>query len=210
MEDRHSRLYDPAMYDFRAPVESYWEASLPGPERLAPLTGEQSCDVAVIGGGFTGLSAALHLARDFGVDVRVLEAGHVGWGASGRNGGFCSMAPTKLGTKQLILRYGLEAAKAFFDAQKDGLELALALEKDEGIDFDRQGDGVFVVAHHPSRLEELRTEAALLSGQFGFETEVLPPEAFRRVGHAGTEAFGALLITVFYKIALSVRGQLSA
>ena len=194
MEDRHSRLYDPAMYDFRAPVESYWEASLPGPERLAPLTGEQSCDVAVIGGGFTGLSAALHLARDFGVDVRVLEAGHVGWGASGRNGGFCSMAPTKLGTKQLILRYGLEAAKAFFDAQKDGLELALSLEKDEGIDFDRQGDGVYVVAHHPSRLQELETEAALLSGQFGFETEVLPPEAFRQVGHAGTETFGALLI----------------
>ena len=194
MEDSSYRLYDPAMYDFWTPAESYWEASLPGPERLAPLSGSESCDVAIIGGGFTGLSAALHLARDHQVDVRVLEAGHVGWGASGRNGGFCTMTPTKLSTKDLILRYGLEAAKAFFDAQKDGLELALALERDEGIDFDRQGDGVFVVAHQASRLEELETEAALLSGQFGFETEVLPAEEFQQVGHASSENFGALLI----------------
>ena len=194
MEDRSYRLYDPAMYDFRTAAESYWEASLPGPERLAPLSGSESCDVAVIGGGYTGLSAALHLARDHQVDVRVLEAGHIGWGASGRNGGFCTMAPTKLSTKDLILRYGLEAAKAFFDSQKAGLELALALERDEGIDFDRQGEGVFVVAHQASRFEELETEAALLSGQFGFETEVLPPEEFQRVGHASSENFGALLI----------------
>ena len=51
-----------------------------------PLTESVRADVAIIGGGYTGLSAALHLA-EAGVDVVVLEAERVGWGASGRNGG---------------------------------------------------------------------------------------------------------------------------
>jgi NADPH-dependent 2,4-dienoyl-CoA reductase/sulfur reductase-like enzyme len=57
------------------------------PAMLAPpLGGNRRASVAVIGGGFTGLSAALHLAEN-GVDVTVLEAHEPGWGASGRNGG---------------------------------------------------------------------------------------------------------------------------
>jgi NADPH-dependent 2,4-dienoyl-CoA reductase/sulfur reductase-like enzyme len=51
-----------------------------------PLDGDRRVSVAVVGGGFTGLSAALHLAER-GVDVAVLEAQEPGWGASGRNGG---------------------------------------------------------------------------------------------------------------------------
>ncbi|MDH5262648.1 MAG: FAD-binding oxidoreductase, partial [Gammaproteobacteria bacterium] len=67
-----------------------------------PLEGDQSCDVAIIGGGYTGLSAALHLARNYSTDVRVLEAGHIGWGASGRNGGFCSMGGVGVERKKLV------------------------------------------------------------------------------------------------------------
>ena len=85
-------LFHSSLYQFDQPQPSYWEASA-GESRYeaAPLAGEQSCDIAIIGGGYTGLSAALHLARDYQVDVRLLEAGHIGWGASGRNGGFCAM-----------------------------------------------------------------------------------------------------------------------
>ena len=85
-------LYHDAIYDFGQPVPSYWEATAPAPDpSLAPLSGEASCDVAIIGGGYTGLSAALHLARDHGIEARVLEAGKIAWGASGRNGGFCCL-----------------------------------------------------------------------------------------------------------------------
>ena len=65
---------------------SLWvDTAAPGP-RFAPLDGEHACEIAVVGAGFTGLSAALHLAQS-GRDVCVLEAAQPGWGASGRNGG---------------------------------------------------------------------------------------------------------------------------
>ncbi len=81
---RH-RLYDDNLYRFDTPQHSYWEATAgPKYDGAAALDTDESCDVAIIGGGYTGLSAALHLARDHDIDVRVLEAGHVGWGASGR------------------------------------------------------------------------------------------------------------------------------
>ena len=89
------RLYDPNLYRFDTPQPSYWEATAADvPVAATPLSGSESCDVAIIGGGYTGLSAALHLARDHDIDVRVLEAGHFGWGASGRNGGFCCAGGT--------------------------------------------------------------------------------------------------------------------
>ena len=73
-----------------APREScYWADTVTNPA-LPAAQGPLACDVAVIGGGFTGLSAALHLA-EAGADVALLEAETPGWGASGRNGGFCCL-----------------------------------------------------------------------------------------------------------------------
>ncbi len=67
------------------PRSLYAETAKPAPE-TPPLDGGRSVSVAIVGGGYTGLSAALHLA-ELGVDVAVLEAHEPGWGASGRNGG---------------------------------------------------------------------------------------------------------------------------
>src|SRR5262245_28661919 len=67
------------------PRSLYATTARPAPEETA-LAGETRAAVAVIGGGFTGLSTALHLA-EAGIDAVVLEASEVGWGASGRNGG---------------------------------------------------------------------------------------------------------------------------
>src|SRR5262249_43322867 len=86
-------------------VEIPKPASHPLPERV---------DVAVVGAGFTGLSAARTLAK-LGASTVVLEAESVGWGASSRNGGMV-LPGLKLGVSTLISRYGLEATRAMYAA----------------------------------------------------------------------------------------------
>ena len=186
-------LYHDAIYDFERPVPSYWEATAPPPDTsLAPLSGEASCDVAIIGGGYTGLSAALHLVRDHGIEARVLEAGKIAWGASGRNGGFCCLAASKMSLTAMIARYGLEETKRFYAAQLEGMELLEALARDEGIDFDRQGDGNLEVAHRPAAFAGLKDYGDQLTRHFGIKTSIYSREAFREFGFDSTEQFGAL------------------
>jgi len=186
-------MYHAAIYDTNHPVLSYWEATAGSEvDSYKPLDHDATCEVAVIGGGYTGLSCALHLARDHDIDVRVLEAGSMGWGASGRNGGFCCMPATKLSVRQMLDRYGLQETQAFFAAQQDGMRLVRSLGEDENIDFDRQGDGNFEVAHHPSRLAGLRDYAETLTRLFGIKTRVYTKHEFAEVGHDSTEQYGAM------------------
>lgn len=186
-------LYHDAIYDFGQPVPSYWEATAPPPDStLKALNGEASCDVAIIGGGYTGLSAALHLARDHDIDVRVLEAGKIAWGASGRNGGFCCLGASKMSLETMISRYGLAETKRFYAAQLEGVDLVESLARDEGIDFDRQGDGNLEVAHRPSAFAGLKDHGEQLTRQFGIQTRLYSREEFREIGYDSNEQFGAL------------------
>ena len=85
---------------------SLWVATAAPASVTPPLDGDQQADVAIVGGGFTGLSSALHLA-EHGTDVVVLEAGEPGWGASGRNGG--QVIPgLKEDPAEILVRFGTE------------------------------------------------------------------------------------------------------
>ena len=75
-------LFHPSLYQFDQPQSSYREISAGDVSVQGKPPGAESCDVAIIGGAYTGLPAALHLPRDFNVDVAVLEAGHIGWSVS--------------------------------------------------------------------------------------------------------------------------------
>ena len=189
-----ARLYDDNLYRFDTPQHSYWEATA-GPEctDAPPLSGDESCDVAVIGGGYTGLSAALHLARDYGVDVRVLEAGQIGWGASGRNGGFCSTGGTGLSRQQLIKFAGLDGARAWYAAQKDAVELVRALATDEDIEYQAFGNAEVAVAHTPKAFAGLEKDFELLE-LLGMDAELVSAGAARERFYDSSEQFGALAL----------------
>ncbi len=185
-------LFHPALYDWSKPVDSFWETQRAefGDIDAPALAGDAVADVAIIGGGYCGLSAAYHLARS-GIDVRVLEAGAIGWGASGRNGGFCSVGASFLGAAELKAIYGEDETLAFFRVLVDAVRLVESLALDENIDIKRQGDGVWTFAHKPSRVAELRSHADALA-RIGVPARVVEAAAFDAEAFACAEQHGAL------------------
>lgn len=189
-------LFHPALYDWSKPVDSFWETQRGSFDRVeAPaLRGDETAEVAIIGGGYCGLSAAYHLARA-GIDVRVLEAGAIGWGASGRNGGFCSVGASFLGADELKGFYGQDETLSFYRALVDAVQLVESLAREEGIDLKRQGNGVWTFAHKPSRVAELEAHADVLA-RIGVDARVVDAPSFEQGAFACSEQFGALHETV--------------
>ena len=127
-----------------APQEhNYWltTTNFPEPE-LRPLP--SSVDVAVIGAGFTGLSAARTLAKR-GAKVAVLESETIGWGASSRNGGMV-LTGMKLGVNQLISMYGRDLARRMYAASLQTIDCVEEIIREEAIDCDFSRCGHLEVA----------------------------------------------------------------
>jgi glycine/D-amino acid oxidase-like deaminating enzyme len=185
-------LYHPSALDVGAPIASWWRASLPATAEYPPLEGDIEADVAIVGGGFSGLSAAYHLAKEHGVKAVVLERAYPGWGASGRNGGFCCMGGSKLSWKKMITTYGLDQARAFHEAQIDSTELVGRLLETEKIDADRTGAGDIALAHRPSMLVEMATDAKFMANAFGARHTLLDRDALAAQGFAGPHFHGGL------------------
>jgi gamma-glutamylputrescine oxidase len=137
------------------PVHSYYSASSPETARPArpPLAGECRVDVAVVGAGVAGCSAALHFAER-GYGVALLEAHRVGYGASGRSGGQLIFG-LAVGQRSLIAQVGREDARRLFDLSVEALDLTQSLIRDHGIECDYRPNHVHV-ATKPRHLAELR------------------------------------------------------
>jgi len=161
------------------------------PQDDGPLSGAVDVDVAIIGAGYTGLSCALHLAREHGVRALVLEANQVAWGCSGRNGSFARISGGRVALSELIQRYGATTAKAYFDEMSEGLNTVRGLIRDGQIGCDAQPDGVFKVASHAQHVEALKREVGLYNDVLKYGARLVSAAEVQHV-HTGAESFGAL------------------
>lgn len=152
----------------------FWQRARPAPR--AALTGVHETDVAVIGGGISGLFAARKLL-EAGKRVALLEADLVGGGASGTSSGFIT-ADSELQVAQLLRRFGPERARQLFDAANAVIGAIRSDIEGLGIACDRVDADCLFVARDPSSTEEIREEHdARLS--LGMESHLLDDVALR-------------------------------
>jgi gamma-glutamylputrescine oxidase len=133
----------------------------------APLRGEVSVDVAVLGGGIAGCSAALHLAKR-GYKVALLEARRVGYGASGRSGGQ-TIFGFAAGQQRLSREVGREDARRLFDLSIEALDLTQSLIREYAIDCDYRPNHVHL-AVKPRHMSELGAWARELHEDYGYSS----------------------------------------
>ncbi len=143
------------------------------PARRPALDGDAVVDVCVVGAGFTGLWTALHLVRsDPSLRVLVVEAGYAGFGASGRNGGWCS-ALFPLPLDALARRHGRDAALAMAAACREAVDDVARLAEEEGVDAQVRKGGTVVVARGPAGDRHARHEVAAAAADPGSGVELL-------------------------------------
>jgi glycine/D-amino acid oxidase-like deaminating enzyme len=131
-------------------------------------------DVAVIGAGFTGLSAARTLAKR-GAKVAVLEAETVGWGASSRNGGMV-LTGLKLGANTLISRYGKEATRRMYAASLASIDCVEQIVREENIACDFARCGHLEVACKAKHFAEFHESVEAIAREFQHQLRVVPKD----------------------------------
>jgi glycine/D-amino acid oxidase-like deaminating enzyme len=146
------------MSDYAA--KGFWLASQPYQEN-PPLVGSISADVAIVGGGFTGMSTAYYLKKaEPSQRVVVLESEVVGYGASGRNGGF-AMTLMGLMLSTTALRFGKEKTRIAHDFGYQAVEHLGDFVAEHSIDCDYEKPGLFTVATNPAQVKRLQSEIRL-------------------------------------------------
>lgn len=173
-------------------LESYWLDTAPAFDGAAQGHVEGRADVVVIGGGFTGLSAALALARRK-ASVVVLEAGRVVGEASGRNGGQCNNGLAH-DFAALAARLGKERAREFYRAYSAAVDTVERVIREQAIDCDFHRRGRIKLAAKPGHFDLLARTYDLLRAEVDQDVRLVPPDRIR--DEVGSDAFyGGLVQT---------------
>lgn len=176
--------------DTLAMASSYYAATAARWDRQPRLEGERRADLVIVGGGCTGLSAALHAARQ-GLSVVLLEGGRVGWGASGRNGG--QMIPgLRKGAAELLRLYGRERARALLDLAFEARDLVTGLIAEHAIDCDLKTTGHLTGAVRARDVAWMEAEAECLATVMDYPNVALLSAAEARA-QVDTPYHGGLL-----------------
>lgn len=137
---------------------SLWHAVSRDRRQRSPLQGEINVDLAIIGGGFSGLSTALHAARK-GLSVAVLEAEIIAWGATGRNAGFIVPNFAKMDPDNILAHLGLERGERLIDFAAGSADLVFDLIRRHGIDCGAVQNGWIQPAHSAAAFEKVKSRA---------------------------------------------------
>lgn len=162
----------------------YWHSTMPAiPERAGkPLP--EVVDVVVVGGGYTGVAAARQLATQ-GARVVLLEAKHLGWGASTRNGGIAHPG-FKWGPRSLVKKYGDQLARAVYQESVEATALVQRLVTEHRIDAELRWNGYLELAWAKSHADDFAAEAASIA-RFGTPAHEVPKDQLR--SEIGTDSY---------------------
>ena len=170
---------------------SYWLDTAPQDclER-SKTSVEGRTEVAVIGGGLTGVVAALHLARS-GAKVDLFEQNTVGFGASGRNGGMATTGMS-IGIRDAVAKLGFDTAVRLYGAYTEAIDLVEKLVTEEHIDCDFARTGKLNLASKPAHYQAFEKTHELLNTRLGLETQLVPKTELRR--EIGSDAFHGAMV----------------
>jgi gamma-glutamylputrescine oxidase len=147
-------------------IDSYYAATANRDIRFPALKGDAEADICIVGGGYTGLSSAIHL-REQGYSVILLEAERIGWGASGRNGGHCGVGQ-RSDQEELESMLGMEHARQLWQLGLEAVDTVCGLVERFDISCDlKQGD--LHVAAKPEHALEMQKYAEKLRKDYGYE-----------------------------------------
>ena len=157
---------------------NYWLTTTQMPGEADTITPfPKKVDVAVIGGGYTGLSAAYALAKQ-NVNVVVLEAETIGWGASSRNGGM-ALTGLKPPMQTVIKKYGRSLARQLFQCSLDSVSLVEQIVKEENIDCGFARSGHLLTANKPGHFASLEKEVEFMAKEFNHNVRLVPPRELK-------------------------------
>jgi glycine/D-amino acid oxidase-like deaminating enzyme len=151
----------------------FWTDGLEKPVFAQPAAVPERLDVAIVGGGYTGLNAARVLAGH-GAAAAVFEQNSIGWGASSRNGGMATVG-IKAPAKEMVKRYGLERGRYFWQASLEAIDLIERLVVEEGLDCCFSRSGHVALAYKASHFERMKASAEWYQEKLGHEMRLVSP-----------------------------------
>lgn len=193
-DPRYDPIVDAGPGHNRDYAPTYWIGTAgPPPEDDGPVSGDMDADVVVVGSGYTGLSTAIHLAKEHGIKAVVLEANTVAWGCSTRNGGQAQISSGRLKRSEWIDRWGVDVAKKMHAEICEAFNVFRDLIGSGEFDCDPQDGGHVYIAHKPSVMAKLGQESKLLNEVFGYGSRVIGRDELQEHYVKDQEAAGAMI-----------------